>query len=68
MKYKNWNKNLMRAQINKLESLYKESKDSSLLDEIEGLKNLLNDNVQIFSLPKSFYHLLKTTFTSFTDT
>lgn len=59
MKYKNWNKNLIRAQINKLESLYKESKDSSLLDEIEGLKNLLNDNVQIFSLPKSFYHLLK---------
>lgn len=59
MRYKNWNKNLIRAQISKLESLYKETKDNSLLDEIEGLKNLLNDNVQIFNTPRSFYHLLK---------
>lgn len=59
MKYKNWNKILIRAQINKLEALYKETRNISLLEEIEGLKNLLNDNVQIFSIPRSFYNLLK---------
>lgn len=59
MKYRNWNEKLIRAQMNKLETLYNERRDPRLLEELEGLRNILNDSIQLFSIPKSFLFHLK---------